>query len=289
VAAIHAACLSKHADVVTVVGPDGAKAKRFAQHHEIPNATDDLRTAFASCDAAIICSPSPAHFLHGREALQNAVNALIELPACASVAEAETLRAIAESHNLIVQCAHTSRYAESYERIARLLSSDALGDIRHITYVRSIPPRKRSWIDDALLHHAEHPLDLLLYWFGSVRAHGCVAHPGIPGPQDVSLLASICNGVPVSISISYTTHLPDVKMTIIGADHTIATDGSTYIHSDNPALTWHGDDRQVYEAAIEKQDAAFLQACRDRNSGIPWSETTKLIQCVEDFAKRWHR
>lgn len=289
VAAIHAARLKNRTELVAVAGPDGEKAERFAQQHDIPNAERELKSALSRCNAAIICSPSPAHFVQAKEALESSINVLVELPACSSIAEAETLQALAQSRDVIVQCAHTSRYAESYQRITNWIRTNALGEIRHIRYVRSIPPRKRSWLDDALLHHAEHPLDLLLYWFGPVRALGCVAHPGVPGSQEVALLASVCAGVPVSISISYTSRFSEVQMTIVGSEHTIATDGFTYVRSDDPTLTWRGDEQHVYECAIEKQDIAFLEACRNGYGGIPWSETIELTRCVEDFANIWRQ
>ncbi len=289
VAVIHSRRLAGYAKLISVFGPDETKARTFAQAHEIPNAYVDLERALAGSDAAIICSPSALHFEQAKAALEAGVHVLVELPACVSVAEAETLSAVARSRRLVLQCAHTSRYAEPYRRVSEWIKTGALGEIRHVHYIRCIPPRKRSWTDDALLHHAEHPLDLFLHWFGFIKPLGCAAYPCIPGAQDLSLIASVCNNVPVSVSISYTSRLPEVKMTLIGTEHTIATDGFTYIAADEPGFTWQGDERQVYESAIQKQDISFLNACRDGQGGVPWHETVKLTNCISEFANLWNR
>jgi 2-hydroxy-4-carboxymuconate semialdehyde hemiacetal dehydrogenase len=284
VAAIHARALSKSAEFVAVCGPDEKKAEAFARLHDIPHADTQLERALARSEAAIITSPTPLHFHQAVDTLKSGVNVLIELPACASPLEAETLSALAISNQLELQCAHTSRYLEPYRRMEPWIQSGALGEIRHVHYIRSMTPRQRSWVDDALLHHAQHPLDLFLHWFGSVQPLGCAAHPGVPGAQDLSLLASIYDKVPVTISISYSSRLPELKMTIIGTEHTIATDGFTYIASDEPGFRWQGDEQRVYETAIEEQDMAFLNACYSGNGGIPWTETMNLTRCVQAFA-----
>lgn len=289
VAAVHAGGLSGSTELVTICGPDEQKAKAFARLHNIPHADTELRNALDRSDAAIICSPSPLHFSQGMETLKCGINVLIELPACASIPEAEVLSALAVSNRLVLQCAHTSRYLEPYRRIAPWIQSGALGEIRHVHYIRCILPRVRSWADDALLHHAQHPLDLFLHWFGAVEPLGCAANPSIPGAQDMSLLGSVYGKVPVTISISYSSRLPELKMTIIGSKHTIATDGFTYIASDDCSIRWQGDEQKTYESAIQEQDIGFLNACRNGDSGIPWSETMKLTSCMREFAELWNR
>lgn len=289
VAAIHARAVKKSAELVTVCGPDEKKAEAFARLHDIPHADTKLERALARSEAAIIASPTPLHFRQAVETLKSGLNALIELPACASPLEAETLSALAVSNQLTLHCAHTSRYLEPYRRIGRWIQDGALGQIRHVHYLRSMTPRPRSWVDDALLHHAQHPLDLFLHWFGSIRPVGCAAYPGIPGAQELSVLASIYDNVPVAISISYSSRLPELKMTIIGTKHTIATDGFTYISSDDASFKWQGDEQSVYEAAIQEQDSAFFSACHSKGDGILWSETIKLTGCVQEFANLWNR
>lgn len=288
VAAVHSRVVKEHAEIVTVYGPNRSKVEEFARVHRIPFADSDLKRALSRADAAIVCSPSDLHFKQASEALKNGVNTLVELPACKSAEEAQSLAKLAGAGGLSIQCAHTSRYMESHQRIAAWIHKDVLGDIRHAHYIRCIPPRVRSWADDALLHHAEHPLDLFLHWFGPLKPLGCAAHPSIPGAQDISLLASVCGNIPVALSISYTSQFPEIRMTIVGSKHTIATDGFTYIASDEPSLLWRGHEQQVYERAIEEQDFRFLRSCGGGGGGIPWDETIRLVNCAAEFAKLWN-
>ncbi len=289
VAAVHARGFAQRAELSTVYGPDRAKAQAFALAHAIAHAEIELEAAVARADAAIVCSPSPLHYPQSRQVLAARRHCLVELPSCASVREAQDLHTLACGHGLTLQCAQTSRYLEPYRRLREWIPSGRLGAIQHATYIRSIPPRSRSWTDDALLHHAEHPLDLFLDWFGSLEPLGCAAHPGVPGAQDLSLLALAAVNIPISISISYTARLAEVRMTIVGSQHTVATDGFSYIASDDPALNWKGDEQQVYEQAVAEQDRHFLDACRNGTGGIPWEENIRLTNCVEKFAGLWNR
>jgi 2-hydroxy-4-carboxymuconate semialdehyde hemiacetal dehydrogenase len=287
VAAVHARCLKQHVELVTVCGPDKRKAEAFAELHGIRYADTNLKVALGRAETAIICSPSSMHYEQAIEALHAGVHVLIELPPCTSKVEAEDLAMAAEKHRWILQCAHTSRYLEPYRRLTNWIQEGALGDIRHVQYVRSIPPRTRSWTDDALWHHASHALDLFLLWFGSLEPLSCAAHPSVPGAQDLSLTALGSGNAPIAVSISYTSRLPETKMTIIGTNHTVATDGFSYMSSDDAHFTWQGCEQTAYESAIQEQDAAFCEACCGSQSGVPWNQTIRLINCVTEFLNLW--
>jgi len=287
VAAVHARGLKRHVELVTVCGPDQRKAEAFAELHGIQHADTNLKAALGCAETAIICSPSPLHYEQAREALHAGVHVLVELPACTSNVEAGDLASAAEKRRRILQCAHTSRYLEPYRRLTSWIQAGVLGDIRHVRYVRSIPPRTRSWTDDALWHHASHALDLFLLWFGSLELLSCAAYPGIPGAQDIALTALAAGKAPVAVSISYTSQLAETNMTIIGTNHTVATDGFSYMSSDDAHFTWQGCEQTAYERAIQEQDTAFCEACRGDQTGVPWNQTISLTNCVTGFWNLW--
>jgi len=272
VASIHARQLMQRgaARLVAVCGPNFEKARRFAEEHGIPAACTEVPEA----DVVIVCSPSSLHVQHALEAMRRGSSVLVELPPCATYAEAETLARVSRESNCRLACAHTSRYLEPYRRIERALS--VLGPVRHVSYVRHLLPRERSWTDDALLHHAQHPLDLLLKWFGEVRAAGFATGC----PQDVALAAEMPGKAPASIDISYSAHLPFTRMTLIARDGTVSTDGFSYLESNIEALNWNGDPQETYERAIGDQDAAFLNG-----DGVPWEETLRVTALVEAFRR----
>jgi 2-hydroxy-4-carboxymuconate semialdehyde hemiacetal dehydrogenase len=290
VAAVHARQLKSAGSVLTsVCGPDIQKAKAFASIHGFERAETTMDAVLKDCEAVVIASPSPVHYEQGIRALEQRIPALIELPACASLREATELARLAAEARVTVQCAHTSRYLEPYRAVKAWIDEGRLGAIQQVHYFRCIPPRSRSWTDDALLHHAAHPLDLFLHWFGAAEPRGCVGRPRESEPQDVSLLAEIPGGGPATITISYTAPLPHVRMTVIGAEHTIATDGFSYVQSDDPELGWQGSEQEVYEAAIRLQDGAFLECCQTGVGGVPWDQTLDLVRRTEQFKKLWLR
>ena len=288
VAAVHARGLKDHTELLTVCGPDQRRAEGFAELYGVRHADTNLKTAVGRADIAVLCSPSPLHYEQASEALDAGVHVLVELPACTSKAEVENLAMLAGKRQRVLQCAHTSRYLEPYRRLTGWMQAGALGEIRHVQYVRSIPPRKRSWTDDALWHHAGHALDLFLLWFGSVKPLSCAAHPAVPGAQDLSLTALTPTKAPVAVAISYSSQLSETKMTVIGANHTVVTDGFTYMSSDEARFTWQGNEQPVYESAIEEQDKAFCAACGGSKTGVPWHQTIKLTNCVADFIDLWN-
>ncbi len=244
---------SRTAEVVSVSGPNPEKARRFADLHGIPSVA-----SIAPADVAIICSPSPWHCEQARAALEAGLHVLVELPACETPDQARQLGRLASERGLMLACAHTSRYLGPYERLEGWIREGRLGAIEQVHYLRVIPPRQRSWTDDALLHHAEHPLDLFLKWFGSLRALACAALPSAVGAQNLALIAELPGGAPVSVAISYTARIAEVRMTVAGSEHTVITDGFSFIRSDAAELCWQGDGEETYECAVEAQDAAFL-------------------------------
>lgn len=282
IAALHAAKLRAFSNVTvgSVFGPDPEKAVAFAKSHDIRRSANDLGEALKGMDAAVICSPSEHHVSQAQVALERVPAVLVELPACGSASEAETLAEAAARRNARLHCAHTSRYLEPYRRVDRWLKDDQIGFVSQVRYARSIPARAKSWVDDALVHHASHPLDLLLAWFGDLLPRSGVVLPIDGPPHDVSLLAALRNGAPVSVSISYRSHLPVASTTLIGSKHTVETDGFSYIQSDREDFNGKWDAQIEYEAAIAEQDHAFLAG-----EGVPWPETIRLASLVDEFRK----
>lgn len=288
VAEIHARQLAAQPEIAlaSVFGPQLEKAAAFAATHDIANPTDDFGKAVALADAAIICSPSPLHFRQTAACIEAGVHALVELPPCETADEAARLDELARRRDRVVMCAHTSRFLSPYIQIKQLIRAGALGEIQQVSYLRHIVPRQRGergWTDDALLHHAAHPLDLLLDWFGELTPVGCIALPRARAAQSVSLLAALPNGAPVSISVSYDSRLPQSRMLIVGGEHTIETDGFSYLRSDLSEANQQWNPQAAYEQAIGDQDADFIAACRDQSIGIEWAETIRLMRLIAAF------
>lgn len=285
VGSIHAACLAVQpdAELVVVYSPEHENAASFAARFIGCATAPSVDEAIAEADVAIICSPSALHFEQARECLGAGLHVLIELPPCGEPRQAEELGVIAQQKGVVLGCAHTSRYLAPYERIHAALQSGLIGEIQEISYVRYLQLRPRAWTDNALLHHGAHLIDLAVQWCGGLRPIACAAYPDASSAQSVSMLAGLPSGKPLTATISYGAKLPVSKMVVVGANHTVETDGFSYLRSDLDELEFDGDERTVYEQAIAAQDMQFLGACRGGNSYIPWTEIEKATRIIHQF------
>ena len=285
VGAIHAASLTRQPDVelTSVYSPDAQDALVFASKYKVPRVCDGIQSAVRNADVAIICSPSALHFDQARECLRSGLHTLIELPACGSSAEAAELGYEAMRSGVLLGCAHTARYLEPYARIQAVIEAGRIGELQAISFVRYPRLRARSWTDNALLHHAAHAIDLIKLWCGNMEPIACVASPAGLSPQSVSLLAKLPGGGPVSLTVSYQAKIPRSAMELLGAKHSIHTDGFSYLQSDLDGLNFVGEEQVVYEQGIEQQDAAFMAACHGKKGFIPWTDTVTLTQLVDHF------
>jgi 2-hydroxy-4-carboxymuconate semialdehyde hemiacetal dehydrogenase len=285
VGAVHAAqlALEPTVELTAVYGPRQDKASAFASNYGIKSVGKTLADAISGAEAAIVCSPSSQHYRQARECLEMGVSTLVELPPCEKVEEAKELRTLAERQGVVLMCAHTSLYLAPYESLTKSIRSGELGEIQGINYIRHHILRERSWADNALLHHAAHPLDLLLSWFGEVTPKACVAVPRIEAAQTVSCLGELPSGAPASVSVTYASRLPRTVMVVVGEDHTVETAGFSYIRSDLESLRLDSDEKATYERAIHDQDMEFLRACRGEWTGVGWDETVSLMETIQAF------
>lgn len=285
VGAIHAAQLASQRDVelTAVYSPVSEMARRFAGRYGVRAVASSVEEAVSVADVAIVCSPSPLHFEQAQTCMRAGLHVLVELPPCGDVREAEELGRTAHQQRVILGCAHTSRYLEPYVRIHAALCSGLLGEIQEISYLRYPQLRPRLWVDNALVHHAAHIIDLAMHWCGGLEPLACVVSPRASPPQSVSLVAMLPAGKSLTAAVSYGAKLPVSKMVVVGAKHTVETDGFSYVKSDLEEMQFTGNERDIYEQAILAQDMNFIEACRANSTYIPWAETADLMRMIQRF------
>jgi 2-hydroxy-4-carboxymuconate semialdehyde hemiacetal dehydrogenase len=285
VGSIHAAYLTAQPNVelAAVYSPEREIAASFAARYGVRAIAASVEEAIGLSNVAILCSPSPVHFEQARACLRAGRHVLIELPPCNDPCEAEELGAIAQRQGLLLGCAHTSRYLAPYAHIHAACKAGLIGEIQEVSYIRYPQLRPRAWIDNALVHHGAHLIDLVLQWCGDLKPIACTAFPDAASAQSVSLLAALPGGGPLTAAISYGAKIPVSKMVIVGATHTIETDGFSYLRSDLDELQFIGDERSVYEHAVAAQDAQFIGGCDGKGAYIPWAETENLMRTIHQF------
>lgn len=285
VGSIHAAGLTSRRDVelTAVYSPMPDEARKFAHRYGVRSVASSVEEAASMADVAIVCSPSPLHFEQAKACIRAGRHVLIELPPCGNAREAEEIGTFARQQQVISGCAHTARYLEPYVRIHAALRSGLLGEIQEISYFRypHLPPRL--WADNALVHHAAHIIDLVMQWCGGLEPLACIALPNPSSPQSVSLLARLPAGKALTLAVSYGAKLSVSKMVVVGTNHTVETDGFSYVKSDLDEMQFIGDERNIYEQAILAQDMHFLEACRANSAYIPWPETENLMSMIQRF------
>lgn len=284
VAGLHAASVKDAgAELTAVFSPKLERAAAFARAHGAARACTEIDAALEGVDAAIVCSPSAMHFEQAEACLRAGVHTLVELPACGTANEAETLGELARRDNVVLGCAHTSRFLEPYAWIYGALKDGWLGQVEEIYCIRNPVLRERSWTDDALAHHAAHAIDLALHWCGELAPLACATFPRGGAAQSVSLMGRLPSGRAMTVAVSYGSRLPFSLMVVKGAKQTMITDGFSYLRSDGEGVQFAGDETAVYEEAIRRQNELFLKACLGEETYIPWAETAKLVRCVNGF------
>jgi len=293
VAEVHARRLRRDssARMAAVFGPDLKKAEAFARRMEIPRATDRFEELIEVSEAVIVASPTACHFEQVRVALGRGRAVLVELPPCTSAAEAERLAEEAARSGAVLQCAHTSRYLAPYERVREEIASGRLGAILAVDYTRCLKPRERSWQDDALLHHTAHAVDLFLDWFGECVPLAALTCPTEPPRRLVALLArgGAAGEIALSAYLSYSSPWPRAETVIDGESGALVTDGFRYLRRNGVETLLELDPEETYESAIERQDRAFVAACRGEPAGIGWPETVRLMRRLDRLAELAHQ
>ena len=163
---------------------DGNPATRQLVESEYPAAAfyDDYLTMLesGSVDAVVICVPSYLHPQMGIDALQHGIHVLLEKPAGVYTKQVEELNAVAATKpELTFAIMFNQRNNPLYRRIKEIISSGALGAIRHTSWIITTWWRPQAYYDQSawratwggegggvLVNQAPHQLDLWLWICG---------------------------------------------------------------------------------------------------------------------------
>ncbi|MCW8109092.1 Gfo/Idh/MocA family oxidoreductase [Alteromonas ponticola] len=136
--------------VTGVVSSDPGKVR-----HVLPDCTVypslELALATQHFDLVIITTPNPLHGAQAREALQANCHVLVEKPFVLSSAEAKAIVAIADARGLRICAFHNRRFDGDFVTVRRLVTSNRLGDIKHINsrFDRFRPHPRDRWRENA--------------------------------------------------------------------------------------------------------------------------------------------
>ena len=173
----------KNSSLVAVMRRDAAKAKDYAQRHNVPKWYADADSLINDPDvnAIYIATPPSSHEQYTIVALNAGKLVYVEKPMAVNAAAAENMMNVAKEKNMKLVVAHYRREQPMFKKIKQLLAEKIIGDIRFAKlefYKRSLTKEellipKTAWrVDNAIagggLFHdlAPHQLDLMYYFFG---------------------------------------------------------------------------------------------------------------------------
>ena len=284
VALIHARALGDLADVrlAGVFGRDLDRARRFAAPLGA-SAFDRLDPFLDGLDAVIVASPSAAHVGHATSVLRAGVSALVALPAAPDGAALDRLAGAAGDGARLL-ATHTARYLPATAATSRVLTASALGRIRSVSIERQVRVRDRAWVDDPLLHHGQHAIDLCATWFERVDVRDA---RWADGGRRVQLQALVGEDIAATIDIAHDATRDAQRIRIVGSDGTLTSDGFGIVSTDpgEPGSSSDIAPEDAYHAAIADQDAAFVGALRGK-AAYPAIALTRANTAVVERARR---
>lgn len=121
-----------NAELTAVVDIDPARAERTAKRFGARALSQHADLA-GQVDAAVVAVPSPIHYSVARDLLEAGIDLLVEKPLATSLAGAEELCRLADSHSACLQVGHLERFnpilGEALDRLdqPRFIRMDRLG------------------------------------------------------------------------------------------------------------------------------------------------------------------
>ena len=171
--------------LIGVMRRNGAKAKDFAERHNVPNWYDNADDLIANpeINAIYIATPPKYHEEYALQAIAAGKNVYVEKPMSTTVAACERMAAAADAKGVKLVVAHYRRQLPLYIGVKKMLEEGAIGAIRYVrlTILQPIKPTiiansETFWRVDPLLAGgglfydlAPHQLDLVYYFFGKPK------------------------------------------------------------------------------------------------------------------------
>lgn len=186
---------AEKSELVAVMRRDAAKAKDYAERHNVPNfytTVEDLLQD-ANVDAIYVATPPGSHLEIARKVAAARKPCYMEKPMARNVAESTEMRAIFAEAGAPLFVAYYRRAYPRYVRLKEILDSGSLGELSSVRYVlRKRPPAGggAGWRHDVansggglFVDVGSHLLDILDFLLGPLRQVSGVAGRSAEAPQ----------------------------------------------------------------------------------------------------------
>jgi 2-hydroxy-4-carboxymuconate semialdehyde hemiacetal dehydrogenase len=243
-------------------------------------------------DVVLITSPNQVHAAQAAQALEAGKHVVVEIPAALSVADCESLAALARRVGKRLFVCHTMRSFPAIRELRARVEAGSI-DVSQVLGFFAIPRRSnegwsgtRSWIDNILWHHACHQVDASLWVLGLDRGEdvgACFgrAHPDFGMAMDLSLTFRSTSRQLMTHTLTYNTSKVIWELRFV-------TDQGLFTFSNGELLDQSG--RTVVPVVsvrdVSRQDAAILAALEsDQPSEFDLDQVMPAMR-VLDLAER---
>ena len=279
------------AEVVAIVDPVEASARKVADERGIPVVATELDEVLArdDVDAVILATPTPLHASQAIACLEAGKHVEVEIPLCDSLADGRAVVAAQEASGLVAMCGHTRRFNPSHQWVRRRIET---GDftIQHMDVQTFFFRRTntnalgepRSWTDHLLWHHAAHTVDLFQYQTGSpiVTANAVQGppHPELGIAMDMSIQLLTDAGQLCTLALSFNNDGP------LGTFFRYIGDTGTYVARYDDLVDGREQPIDVSGVnvsmnGIELQDREFVAAITEGRE--PNASVAQVLPCYE--------
>ncbi|MBC7936731.1 MAG: Gfo/Idh/MocA family oxidoreductase [Rhizobacter sp.] len=172
--------------LVAVMRRDVAKAKDYAQRHNVSKYYRDAAALIADPDinAIYIATPPGSHEAYALAAIAAGKPVYVEKPMALNFAAATQIKKRAEENNIKLVVAHYRRAQPFFNKIKELIDEGAIGEPTHVDLAfdrialseEELEQPQKAWrVDPAISggglfnDMAPHQLGLMLYYFGKVK------------------------------------------------------------------------------------------------------------------------
>ncbi|GGV42507.1 oxidoreductase [Actinomadura cremea] len=172
-------------EVTAIAARDLERARAYAAEHGVPRVLGSYEEILNDPDVDAVYVPTPSA-LHGhwtRRAIAAGKHVLCEKPFTANADEAAEIGELAQASGLVVMEAFHSRHHPMWARMAAVLGTGTIGEVRDARAAFTVPHPDTSdirWRLDlgggALMDLGVYPVHLLRFLFGEPRVREARAH-----------------------------------------------------------------------------------------------------------------
>jgi predicted dehydrogenase len=258
----------KLAGVVDIVAD---RANKVAASFNVEAFTDH-KDLIGKVDAVSVVVPTPLHFPVSRFFLENEVDVLIEKPMTETLEEADTLIAMAESRDLILQVGHLERFNPAVLKLVEAIDRPLFIESHRLSFYNP-----RGTEVDVVLDLMIHDIDIILSIVKSDIDHiHAVGVPVVTSKVDIAnVRLEFANGCVANVTASRISMKNVRKIRIFQKNTYVAVDYAgrdiTIIRKDGtgkslpvPGMSM---DRSTFESAdlLDDELKAFVKSVRDRH------------------------